>query len=595
MAISTTFQPVSIPSLSGTRTIQFNYPFFASSDLQVYVNGVLQTIGANYTVAGGNGSTGTVTLNEANAGGPNLPCSVVIDLNIPNTQEANFTAGGPLPGLTLNLLFDRLTLLIQQLSARVSRVLRFTVTSPAQNELALNAPGVVGSLNGVSVAMLTGTQLAELINLQGSQVNRPTRTFTDSSARAIAVPDFVGQLGIQLDQSGTESLYRSTGTTAGSWANIGTQIASSIAVGAVGTPQIAIGAVNQDRILDGSVGQAKIASGAVDAARIANKTITADQIADGVLTGALVNGKAFGTAQIATGAITSNELATNAVTMLKIADGSVSTSKIENGAVTQSRIAIGAVGSDQIADSSVIASKLSGISFGIAQMSYLTTGTNVAYTPLPGVKSLLIECIGGGGGSGRCVNTGAGQVCVSKSGGSGGYSRTLHAIQPNQTFKYTVGSGGAGGSAGVDGAAGGFSSFTGTINAVDTVLCRANGGFGGANGSLINLSSGVPFVQTGTAGASTEAIAALSVLAAVGNFKLAGNEGETSMFVGSSTEGILGRGGKPPILGTGIYVLTSNNIQGYGNGGDSVGVSQNKSGSLGNVGRGGLIIVTEFY
>ncbi len=39
-------------------------------------------------------------------------------------------------------------------------------------------------------------------------------TFTDATARAAAVPDFVGQLGLQLD---TLVLYRGTALTAGSW------------------------------------------------------------------------------------------------------------------------------------------------------------------------------------------------------------------------------------------------------------------------------------------------------------------------------------------------------------------------------------------
>jgi hypothetical protein len=584
MAISTTFQPISIPALNGTRTVAFNFPFFASSDLKVYVNGVLQTIGTNYSVTGGNGASGTVTLNEANAGGPQLPCSVIIDLAIPNTQEANFTVAGPLPGLTLNLLFDRLTMLIQQLSSRVSRVLRFTVTSPVQNELALTAPGVVGSINGTSVAMLTGTQLAELINLQGSQVNRPTRTFTDQAARAIAVPDFVGQLGIQLDQSGTEALYRSTNITAGSWANIGTQVASSIAVGAVGAPQIAAGAVQSEKILEGAVIGTKIAAGAVDATKIAAKSITQAQIADSTITAALINGKAFGTAQIAADAITGTELANNAVTVLKIADGSVSTAKIEAGAVIQAKIAAGAVGSNQIADGAVGPTKLDqSINFGIAKLNVLTSGTNAAFTPLNGVRALMIECIGGGGGSGGANAASSGHVSAGGSGGSGGYSKKFHVIEANQTFKYTVGAAGAAGysgSAPAAGGNGGTSSFTGTIGGNDTVLCLANGGTGGGLGTSTAVGSTTSFRRNGGVGAF---IGVPSI--AVGDIILTGNQGQPCFYVGSAGPALIGEGGTAPVYSS----LT------YGTGGLAQVNTSGQSALIGKVGASGVIIVTEFY
>lgn len=42
-----------------------------------------------------------------------------------------------------------------------------------------------------------------------------TQTFADATARAAAVPGFIGQYGIQLD---TSRLYISTGTSAGNWA-----------------------------------------------------------------------------------------------------------------------------------------------------------------------------------------------------------------------------------------------------------------------------------------------------------------------------------------------------------------------------------------
>lgn len=47
--------------------------------------------------------------------------------------------------------------------------------------------------------------------------NNGTRTFANAAARAAAVPDFTGQLGIQLD---TEFTYKSTSTAAGAWGSV---------------------------------------------------------------------------------------------------------------------------------------------------------------------------------------------------------------------------------------------------------------------------------------------------------------------------------------------------------------------------------------
>ena len=55
---------VSYSVASGVTQTSFAVPFefFADADLNVYVNGVLKTLTTNYTVAGGDGSTGTITM-----------------------------------------------------------------------------------------------------------------------------------------------------------------------------------------------------------------------------------------------------------------------------------------------------------------------------------------------------------------------------------------------------------------------------------------------------------------------------------------------------------------------------------------------------
>lgn len=52
----------------------------------------------------------------------------------------------------------------------------------------------------------------------GGTLIRVTRTFDDAAARAAAVPDFEGQLGVQID---TDVPYLANGTAAGDWESIG--------------------------------------------------------------------------------------------------------------------------------------------------------------------------------------------------------------------------------------------------------------------------------------------------------------------------------------------------------------------------------------
>ena len=62
---------VSYSVAQGQTTTSFavTFEFFADADLKVYVDDVLKTITTHYTVSGGNGSTGTVTMSVTGATG----------------------------------------------------------------------------------------------------------------------------------------------------------------------------------------------------------------------------------------------------------------------------------------------------------------------------------------------------------------------------------------------------------------------------------------------------------------------------------------------------------------------------------------------
>jgi hypothetical protein len=117
MSISTAISSISYVGNNSTSTpYVVNYPFFDASDLKVYsvTSGTssLLALTTNYTVTGGNGSTGSVITTAA------IPATsqVVITRSVPYTQLTSLTTGDRLPAATIEKALDKVTMQTQQLS-----------------------------------------------------------------------------------------------------------------------------------------------------------------------------------------------------------------------------------------------------------------------------------------------------------------------------------------------------------------------------------------------------------------------------------------------------------------------------------------------
>ena len=90
----------------GATTTSFAVPFefFDTTDLKVVVDGTTKTITSHYTVSGGNGSTGTVTMSVTGATGGS---TVIIYREIPLSRSTDFPTSGAFPIATLNTELDR--------------------------------------------------------------------------------------------------------------------------------------------------------------------------------------------------------------------------------------------------------------------------------------------------------------------------------------------------------------------------------------------------------------------------------------------------------------------------------------------------------
>lgn len=153
---------------------------------------------------------------------------------------------------------------------------------------------------------------------------------------------------------------------------------------------------------------------------------------------------------------------------------------------------------------------------------YYTTPGAITFDKgdFPGMRAVIFECQGGGGGSGGCVLTGAGVAAVSSGGAGSCYARSL--ILEADLAASEAGSVGDGGAAG---AAGNNAGSTGGDTFIDTVSSevRGAGGPGGA-GSGAAAASGSTGRTAGT------------VTGSVGDLRLPGGDGQGSAWRNAGTD-----------------------------------------------------------
>mgnify|MGYP003133395186 CR=1 FL=1 len=108
-----------------TSTTSFAVPFefFDDADLVVVVGGTTKTLTTHYTVSGGNGATGTVTMTSGNAVSSG---TVIIFRDIDFKRTTDFPTSGAFPIATLNTELDRNIALFDDLQDRIDRSVRLT-------------------------------------------------------------------------------------------------------------------------------------------------------------------------------------------------------------------------------------------------------------------------------------------------------------------------------------------------------------------------------------------------------------------------------------------------------------------------------------
>jgi hypothetical protein len=142
--------------------------------------------------------------------------TLTIFRTVPATQTTSYQEGGDFPAASHERALDKLTFLAQQNERAVQRSFRVTEGSGTKNEVVAVPNTLIGLDSSNQPKALTVSEIKSLLAISGTTLSVPAgiKTFADAGERALAVPEFTGQLGTQRD---TGVVYVSTGTSAGNW------------------------------------------------------------------------------------------------------------------------------------------------------------------------------------------------------------------------------------------------------------------------------------------------------------------------------------------------------------------------------------------
>ena len=200
----------------GATQTSFTVPFefFDTTDLKVVVDGTTKTITTHYTVSGGNGSTGTVTMSVTGATGGS---TVIIYREIPLSRSTDFPTSGAFPIATLNTELDRTVALFDDRKDRIDRSIRLldtddaaTMTLPTKD----NRKGTVLGFNATTGAVEAGPTIANVSSLSSITTNIDTLGAIASDVTTVA--------NISSDVTTVANISSNVTTVAGIQANITT-------------------------------------------------------------------------------------------------------------------------------------------------------------------------------------------------------------------------------------------------------------------------------------------------------------------------------------------------------------------------------------
>lgn len=211
MTVLTSYAPVQYTGNGVTTVFAFPYKFFETTNLIVYLDGVVQSTG--FTITGGMGDDGDVTFSVAPANG----VVVTIELSLPYTQLDDYVENQAFPAETLEQGLDKAAIRDQQLSNAVTRSLKFAPTLPGSLVGVLPQPvngkiliwsgssGTIGNADVADISTSIDTVITSIAN--GDFLVWNGTVWTNRVKSAVPMD------GAQATGSGGLSLKNNTGTS----------------------------------------------------------------------------------------------------------------------------------------------------------------------------------------------------------------------------------------------------------------------------------------------------------------------------------------------------------------------------------------------
>ena len=256
-----------------------------SAIARVTATGVESTVTLTNHTGAGDVNGGTVRTSVA------VPATSTLTIyrEVPATQTTTYQEGGDFPAASHERALDKLTFISQQNERAVERSFRVTEASGSKNAVVAVPNTLLGLDASNQPKAMTLSEVKTYLALSGVtiDVNAGMKTFADAGERALAVPDFTGQLGTQRD---TGDIYIATGTSAGDWSLVDENMSlADFAAGfftadALGRGKFASEFVDSGLLADDAVTTAKIDDDAVTTAKIEDDAVTTAKILDANVT-----------------------------------------------------------------------------------------------------------------------------------------------------------------------------------------------------------------------------------------------------------------------------------------------------------------------